>query len=297
MPKDALFRAQPASTVGLMVLDRLAGPRARPFRLLAGVAAACGLFAASAAQAESLRATYALSIIGVPIGAADAAASIENGAYKVDIGLRLSGLAAMVTKAKGAATANGVIANSSVLPNAYANTTANSNETRTVRMGLNAGAVRAVEISPPFLDMDERVPVTAAHKASVLDPVSALVMSVPAGQPLVGQAACDRTIPVYDGLVRFNVSLFYKGVRNVQAKGYSGPVSVCSARYTPISGYKLDSQSTKFMADNRDIEVWLAPLEQAHVVAPFYIKIGTKSGTLVIQAVDFHVTQQRAQNN
>ena len=45
MPKDALFRAQPASTVGLMVLDRLAGPRARPFRLLAGVSAACGLFA------------------------------------------------------------------------------------------------------------------------------------------------------------------------------------------------------------------------------------------------------------
>ena len=188
-------------------------------------------------------------------------------------------------------------ANATVLPNAYANTTANANETRTVRMGLNAGTVRAVEISPPFLDMDERVPVTQAHKTSVLDPVSALVMSVPPGQPLIGQAACDRTIPVYDGLVRFNVSLFFKGVRNVQAKGYSGPVSVCSARYTPISGYKLDSQSTRYMAENRDLEVWLAPLEQAHVVAPYYIKVGTKSGTLVIQAVDFHVTQQRAQNN
>jgi len=277
-----------------MVLQRFAG--ARRFGLMAGVAAACGL-AAPAALAESLRATYALSIIGVPIGNADAAASIENGAYKVDIGLRLSGLAAMVTKAKGAATANGAIANATVLPNAYANTTANANETRTVRMGLNAGTVRAVEISPPFLDMDERVPVTQAHKTSVLDPVSALVMSVPPGQPLVGQAACDRTIPVYDGLVRFNVSLFFKGVRNVQAKGYSGPVSVCSARYTPISGYKLDSQSTRYMAENRDLEVWLAPLEQAHVVAPYYIKVGTKSGTLVIQAVDFHVTQQRAQNN
>ena len=258
---------------------------------------AAGFLVATAASGETLRATYALSIIGVPIGNADAAASIENGAYKVDIGLRLSGLAAMVTKAKGAATANGAIANSTVLPNAYANTTANSTETRTVRMGLAAGNVRAVEISPPFLDMDERVPVTQAHKTSVLDPVSALVMSVPAGQPLVGQAACDRTIPVYDGLVRFNISLFYKGVRNVQAKGYSGPVSVCSARYTPISGYKMDSQSTRFMAENRDLEVWLAPLEQSHVVAPYYIKVGTKSGTLIIQAIDFQITQQRAQAN
>ncbi len=278
-----------------MVLDRFVGAGARSFGLAACIAG--GSVIATAVQAESLRANYALSIIGVPIGNADALASIEPGAYKVDIGLRLSGLAALVTKAKGAATANGVIANASVLPNAYANTTANATETRTVRMGLAAGTVRAVEISPPFLDMDERVPVTQAHKTSILDPVSALVMSVPAGQPLVGQTACDRTIPVYDGLVRFNVSLFYKGVRNVHAKGYAGPVTVCSARYTPISGYKFDSQSTKFMADNRDIEVWLAPIEQAHVVVPYYIKVGTKSGALIIQAVDFQIGQQRAQSN
>ena len=278
-----------------MVLSRFRRTAARSLGLLAGVAAFC--LAVSQASAESLRASYALSIIGVPIGNADAAASIEPGGYKIDIGLRLSGLAALVTKAKGAATANGAIANSAVLPNAYANTTANANETRTVRMGLNAGTVRAVDISPPFLDMNERVPVTQAHKTSILDPVSALVMSVPAGQPLVGQAACDRTIPVYDGLVRFNVSLFYKGMRNVHAKGYAGPVSVCSARYTPISGYKLDSQSTRYMAENRDMEVWLAPMAQAHVVVPYYIKIGTKQGSLVIQAVDFHLGERRAQNN
>lgn len=297
MPRDALLPAHPASTVGLMGMDRFAGAGARSFGLVACLGAAACLAAASPARAESLRATYALSIIGVPIGNADASASIEPGAYKVDIGLRLSGLAALVTKAKGAATANGALADAAVLPNAYANTTANATETRTVRMGLNAGAVRAVEISPPFLDMDERVPVTQAHKTGILDPVSALVMGVPAAQPLVGQAACDRTIPVYDGLVRFNVSLFFKGVRNVQAKGYSGPVSVCSARYTPISGFKMDSQSTRYMAENRDLEVWLAPVAQAHVVVPYYIKVGTKSGTLVIQAVDFHIAQQRAQNN
>ena len=278
-----------------MVLSRFRRTAARSLGLLAGVAAFC--LAVSQASAESLRASYALSIIGVPIGNADAAASIEPGGYKIDIGLRLSGLAALVTKAKGAATANGVIANGAVLSNAYANTTANANETRTVRMGLASGTVRAVEISPPFLDMDERVPVTQAHKTSILDPVSALVMSVPAGQPLTGPAACDRTIPVYDGLVRFNVSLFYKGMRNVHAKGYTGPVSVCSARYTPISGYKLDSQSTRYMAENRDMEVWLAPMAQAHVVVPYYIKIGTKQGSLVIQAVDFHLGERRAQNN
>ncbi len=251
----------------------------------------------SSAQAESLRATYALSIIGLPIGTADASAALEPDSYRIEIGLRLTGLAALVSKAKGAAAANGQIANSTVLPAAYANTTANATETRTVRMGLAAGTVRAVDISPPFLDMEGRVPVTEAHKARILDPVSALVMTVPPGEPLVGPSACDhRTLPVYDGLVRFNVTLAYVGTRQVQAKGYSGPVTVCSARYTPIAGYKLDSQSTKFMAENRNIEAWLAPVEQAHVVVPYYISVGTKAGTIVIQAVDFQLVHEHAQS-
>jgi hypothetical protein len=270
---------------------------AAKFLSASALACAAGLgFAPAGAQAESFRATYALSIIGISIGTADASAALEPASYKVDIGLRLTGLAALVTKAKGAATANGAIANSTVLPNAYANTTANATETRTVRMGLNSGTVRAVDISPPFLDMEGRVPVTDSHKSHIVDPVSALVMSVPPGEPLVGPSACNRTIPVYDGLVRFNVMLAYSGTRHVHAKGYAGPVTVCSARYMPIAGYKLDSQSTKFMADNRDLQVWLAPVEQAHLVIPYYVSVGTISGTLVIQAVDFQLGERRAQN-
>ncbi len=259
--------------------------------LTAGASALC----ATHATAETLRATYALSLMGLTIGNAYAAANLDPGAYKIDLSVKLTGLAAMVAKTRGAATASGAIANASVLPVGYANTTANASETRTVRMGLNAGAVRAVDISPPFLDMDGRVPVTDAHKSAVVDPVSALIMTVPNGQPLVGPSACNRTIPVYDGLVRFNVTLAYAGTKTVQGKGYSGPVSVCTARYTPVAGYKLDSKSTKFMADNRNMEVWLAPIESARIVAPYYISIGTMTGTLVIKAAEFSLSGQSAQ--
>jgi len=119
------------------------------------------------------------------------------------------------------------------------------------------------------------VPVTAANKRNILDPATALIMAVPEGQPLVGPAACNRTIPVYDGYVRFDVTLHYVGVRDVAVDGYSGPVSVCAARYTPVSGHKRDSKSTKFMAENRDIEAWLAPIARAHVVVPFHIAMMT----------------------
>jgi hypothetical protein len=156
-------------------------------------------------------------------------------------------------------------------------------------MSLDAGNVKAVEIFPPFEDKEGRVPVTAANKRNILDPATALIMAVPEGQPLVGPAACNRTIPVYDGYVRFDVTLHYVGVRDVAVHGYSGPVSVCAARYTPVSGHKRDSKSTKFMAENRDIEAWLAPIDRAHVVVPFHIALMTLAGTAVIDAVEFSV--------
>ena len=156
-------------------------------------------------------------------------------------------------------------------------------------MSLDAGNVKAVEIFPPFEDKEGRVPVTAANKRNILDPATALIMAVPEGQPLVGPAACNRTIPVYDGYVRFDVTLHYVGERHVAVEGYSGPVSVCAARYTPVSGHKRDSKSTKFMAENTDIEAWLAPIERAHVVVPFHVALMTLAGTAVIDAVEFSV--------
>ena len=43
--------------------------------------------------------------------------------------------------------------------------------------------------------------------------------------------------------------------------GYSGDVLVCAARYNPIAGHRTGRKSTQFMADNKDMEVWLAPVE------------------------------------
>jgi hypothetical protein len=161
--------------------------------------------------------------------------------------------------------------------------------TRTVRMALNAGTVKAVDISPPFEDREGRVPVTEAHKRNVLDPTSALIMAVPRGQPLVGPAACNRTLPIFDGFARYNIALTYVGTREVSTPGYSGPVSVCAARYHPVAGHKLQSASTQFMADNRQIEAWLAPVERAHVVVPFHISIMTVAGMAAIDAVEFSI--------
>ena len=252
------------------------------FALLAGPGTA-------SARADEFRARYQVSLIGFPIGEAVAAGSLGPASYRIDLSAKLTGVAAMVANVKLALAATGALRRGGVTPFTYATTSANSQGSRTVRMSLDAGNVKAVEIFPPFEDKEGRVPVTAANKRNILDPATALIMAVPEGQPLVGPAACNRTIPVYDGYVRFDVTLHYVGVKNVAVDGYSGPVSVCAARYTPVSGHKRDSKSTKFMAENRDIEAWLAPIERAHVVVPFRVALMTLAGAAVIDAVEFSV--------
>ena len=41
-------------------------------------------------------------------------------------------------------------------------------------------------------------------------------------------------------------------------------MTICSARYIPIAGHKPTTKATQFMAQNKDMEVWLAPVQPAH---------------------------------
>jgi hypothetical protein len=255
---------------------------------------ALALCAAGGVRAETIKAHYALSLMGLSIGSAYAAGVLEPQNYRVDITMRTSGLANLVNNTKGAATASGGLTPVGPSPTSYANTTTNSEETRTVRMALASNAVRAVEVKPEPWDVDQRVPVTDGNKKRVVDPVSALIMSVPQGEDLAGPAACNRTIAVFDGVTRFDVALSYAGAHTAQTRGYSGPVAVCAARYTPIAGHRPDSRSTRYMAENRDINVWLAPLPEAHVVVPIHIDIKTGAGELVIEASDFQIGSRHA---
>ena len=86
-------------------------------------------------------------------------------------------------------------------------------------------------MTPPLVDMDDRVPVTAADEARDDRPASALLMPAQAAAIWTRPGNCNRTLPVFDGATRFNVVLSYAETRRREA-GLSGPVLVCNARYS-----------------------------------------------------------------
>jgi hypothetical protein len=259
-----------------------------PIRGLALVAAMASAAApvCAGARAETMHANYRVSLIGLPLGAAIADGSVGESQYKVTLRVKLTGLAALVSNLKMALESSGAYQGGAISPAGYATIASNSKETRTLRMAMSENTVRQVEISPWWDDSanPERVPLTDAHKRDVIDPLSAFIMPVPAGASPVGPGACNRRVPVFDGYTRFDVTLDYVGIRQVKTNGYSGPVTICSARYVPIAGHKPSNKATQFMAENKDMNVWLAPVPNLPIVVPYRVSLMTMAGTAVIEA-------------
>jgi hypothetical protein len=246
---------------------------------------------AAGARADTLRATYGVSLIGLPIGVASVNAKLTPSSYSIDARGRLSGIASLISNSRGASSGSGAIVGGHVYPSTFATTASNSRMTRTVRMALARNAVVGVDIAPPFVDRPDRVPLSQKDERGIVDPVGAFVLPVPAGSDATSPAACNRTVPVFDGYTRFDITLAYVGQRDVKAKGYAGPVAICSARYTPIAGHRPDRPATKFMAENKDMEVWLAPIGGVGVLMPFRIAVRTMVGMAVVEATEFSVAK------
>ena len=261
-------------------------------RLKLFVPVLCGALVAAipALGADTLRASYSIHLIGLPLGTATLSSVLEPSSYRIDLNPTLAGIAAMVSSAKAAGAATGSISGGRTAAASYATTSANSEMTRTVRISLNAGNVKASEISPPFQELPGRIPVLDSHKRNVTDPLGALLMPVTGSEPVIGPAACDRTIAVYDGWARFDIALSYTGKKSITSKSYNGEVAVCSVRYIPVAGHRPDRPGTKFMAENRSMEVWLAPVGSTRFVIPYRISVATMIGTTVIEATNFEAS-------
>ena len=235
------------------------------------------------AEASTVTVDYEIALAGLTIGAAQVSGAFEGSGYRMDVSARLTGLAGVVTGGMGSARAAGSVG-AAPQPSTFAIATKTSNSGIAVRMALARGTVTQAEITPPLIDLGDRVPITAANKRGVIDPASALVMPVVGRGDPMDPANCNRTLPIFDGATRFDVILSYGETRSVAKPGYSGPVLVCQARYTPIAGHRPDRPGVKFMEDNREMSVWLAPVEGTRVLLPVRIAVRTTVGTNIIEA-------------
>jgi hypothetical protein len=287
------------ATLGAMTRSTAFRGLAAAARLLLAIFAALPLAGAGLAApgAETtLKANYLITIAGITIGRVDADSRFSPTGYATTISGSTYGISRFVSDAHAVLAGNGRINGTRVAPAAYNLETNEKGFETHVSMAMRGGSIVDLVAAPRLVAAPDRVPVTPVHKRNVVDPVGAFVVSVPHGGPNAGPAACDRTVKVFDGWQRYDVQLTYKESRTVEGSGpgsYSGQVFVCTARYIPVAGHRPARESVKFMADNKRLEVWLAPVAGTSVMVPYRIMIGTQVGDLVIIARDFAVSATR----
>ncbi len=241
-------------------------------------------------DASALHLRYGVSLIGLPIGTASVDGTIGPTGYRLEGAGKLTGLAGIIVDTKGAVTAAGTLAGGRVNPASFAASAGTPNYLLTIRMAMEHGAATGVEITPMYMQTPDRIPLTPADRRNIVDPMSSLIMAVPGTGEVIGPQACNRTIPIFDGGVRFNVLLAYTGTREVKSPAYTGQVAVCAARYQPISGYRPNRPVNKFMIDNKQMETWLAPVGNSRFVVPYRISVMSMIGMVVIEATDFGIS-------
>lgn len=137
----------------------------------------------------------------------------------------------------------------------------------------------------------DRVPLTDANKHGVIDPVSGMLMRTPGNGNPLSPEACQRTIPVFDGRMRFDLKMSFRRMDVVRAqKGYQGPAVVCSIVFVPVAGYVPSRPAVKYLAAQQDVEVYLAPVMGTRVLVPFKVTIPTPLGRGVVEATQFITT-------
>ncbi len=235
-----------------------------------------------------LDARYVVTLSGLPIG---------RGAWVIDIGDdyfsaaatgATAGLMQVFASGQGQSVARGTISGGQLVPSTYASRIVTGDKSDEVRMVISAGTVKELAANPPTVASPDRVPVTEAHRRGVSDPMTASLIRVPGNGDTLAPQACQRTLSIFDGRMRYDLQLAFKRLDRVRSEpGYQGSAVVCAVYFSPIAGYVRDRYAIKYLMQLRDMEMWLAPIAGTRVMVPYRASVPTPIGLGVLQATQF----------
>lgn len=260
----------------------------RHLRVLLPLVAAAAAVPAPAQAQGKLEARYEASIAGIPIGKGSWVIDINDTRYTAAASGTTTGLIRAFTGGHGTSAAHGTLHAGEPVNSTFASTIASGRKTDEVQLTVANGVVKESRVDPPLETEPERVPLTDAHRKGILDPMTASLLRTPgAGNPLAPEA-CQRTVAIFDGRLRYDLRLAFKRMDQVKAdKGYAGPVVVCAVYFTPIAGFIPSRAAIRYLVKQHDIEAWLAPIAGTHVLVPYRVQGPTPIGRMVLEATQF----------
>jgi hypothetical protein len=249
------------------------------------------LAATSGAAADArLKVSYEGSVTAIPVGRGEFVVDITDTGYAAVGSARVTGIAKLVSRGQGTVAAKGDFVGGQPSPTSYTTSSESDKKKEDIRIAMANSVVTSFSVNPPTEESKDRIPVREEHRSGVVDPMSAAIITVPGNGDMLSPENCKRTVPIFDGRQRYDLVFSYERTDTAKdIKGYKGKLLVCRVDYRPIAGYKPDKLNVKYMQDNKNIFVWLAPVEGTRVLFPARVSIVTLIGIVVVQAESFEV--------
>jgi hypothetical protein len=260
----------------------------RGLRVVGAAVVATFLLSSHISAQGKLDAHYVATLAGVPIGKGAWVIEIGDDQFTAAASGMTTGLLRVFANGEGNSASRGSVRSDNLLPAVFISMINNDKKVEELRIVLNAGTVKELVVDPPTTPNPDRIPVTDAHRRGVVDPMSAALIRVPGNGDPVSPEACRRTLPIFDGRMRFDLQLSFKRIENVHARtGYQGPVAVCGVQFMPLAGFVPERPAIKYLMAQQDMEMWLAPIPGTRIVVPYRISLQTPLGRGVLEATQF----------
>ncbi len=261
--------------------------------LVASFIAAAGQQDRAYAQAR-LDAEYTITFARLSVGSITLSLTYAADDYSVAVTARAGGVMRVLANGEASLNTRGPVKGARPLPTSFSSKVTSGTAKEEVSMRLEDGSVKELVITPPR--ENELAPTAEAERQGIIDPLTAmLVPTAGAGEPLAAEA-CERTLPIFDGLHRYDLTLAFRRMDKLSAeKGYAGPVIVCALSYRPISGQRDLAPLQKYLSEGREMEIALAPITGLAVLAPVSFSVAGSLANLAITATRFEAVAQPVQ--
>ena len=161
-----------------------------------------------------------------------------------------------------------------------------------VRMDFKGGNVTTLSAIPSASVGGQMVPLKESHTRAVLDPLSAILLL----SHSTGSKPCGRTLPIFDGKQRFNLTFKFRRFEALPATRHGSKRQrgvVCQIKYKPLGGYVANNDTRSYAAEN-NIEIAFLPASGGRVMVPYRLTLPTIIGTARLDLRKLSVGPSRA---
>jgi len=262
----------------------------------------CGLLARSALAADPtltetrVVAGYRIDLDNFNLGSFRFTTTLSGSDYRVQGAGHFSILGGLLYELRTATASSGKITSAGPEPATYVLSYSGGGDSGQLQMSFDSGTLTALSIVPRRGRDPREIPITKEQLVGALDPIAAAFFRARSDDRNGDLKVCDQTVPVFDGVWRYDLELAPKRkvpVRKGASTAFSNYAVVCRVKFKPISGYAPDDPNVKLMSYTDAIEVWLVPLPGTDMYVPYRLLLPTESGLLSAISTSLRIEANR----